>query len=84
MEDILYGTSQAIPSISISPISNSSSFVAIFPVGDKQHSVGVTVLDNGGIDVDVAPHLKERAAGLIENAGIEVGMEFLMKQLAIE
>jgi hypothetical protein len=41
----------------------------------------MSVLENGEIDVDVDEHLKERACGLIEHAGIGVGIEFLRKEL---
>ena len=67
--------------ISISPIPSPPSFIVVFPAGGKQHTVQISVLENGDIDMDVDENLKERVCGLIENAGIGVGLEFLRKEL---
>ena len=81
LEALLDGTCPPIPSISISPIGTPPSFIVMFPVHKKQHQVRISVVENGDIDVDVAEHLKERTSGLIEGAGIGVGMEFLRNEL---
>jgi hypothetical protein len=81
LEDLLNGNSPSLPSASISPVASPPSFIVIFPVGGKEHSVTISVLENGEIDLDVDEHFKERACVLIENAGIGVGIEFLMKEL---
>lgn len=67
--------------ISISPIPSPPSFIVVFPAGGKQHTVQISVLENGDIDMEIEESLKERVCGLIENAGIGVGIEFLRKEL---
>lgn len=83
LENLLGGVFPAIPSISISPIASPPSFVVVFPAAGNLHSVQISVLENGEIDVDVTERLKERASLLIENAGIGVGIEFLRKELPL-
>lgn len=81
LDDLLNGVSASTPSISISPIPSPPSLIVVFPAGGKQHTVRISVLENGEIDLDVDDNLKERASVLIDNAGIGVGIEFLRKEL---
>ena len=82
LEDILDGAWDSVPAISISPVSSPPSFIIMFPVDGGHHGVRLSVLENGEIDLDVDERLKERAAALIENVGIGVGIEFLKKEFA--
>jgi len=80
LEDLLNGTGPA-PSISVSPIPSSTSILAVFPIGQAQRTLRIDVLENGEIGLDLEDGLRERAALLIEHAGIGVGIEFLRKEL---
>ena len=81
LDDLLNGVSPPAVSISISPIPSPPSFIVVFPAGGKQHTVRISIMENGEIDLDVDDRLKQPASGLIENAGIGVGIEFLRKEL---
>ena len=81
LEDLLNQTQSSSP-ISITPVGTPPSFVVVFSIGQEKHDLRISVLENGEIDVNVNGHLKERVCGLIENAGIGVGVEFLRKELS--
>jgi hypothetical protein len=61
----------------VSPL---SLFVAFY-IGSTRHSLQISVLENGELDVDIDEELKNRVTGLIEGAGIGVAIELLRKHL---
>ena len=81
VEDVMKGVSHTGVSISISPIPSLPSFMVAFPVGERLHTVQISVLENGIINLEVDDNLKHRACELIDKAGISVGIEFLRKEL---
>jgi hypothetical protein len=52
-----------------------------FYIGSTSHSLLISVLENGELNVDTEEEMKDRVIGLIEGAGIGVAIEILRKQL---
>jgi hypothetical protein len=63
------------------PTASPLSLLFAFYIGSTRHSLQISVLENGKLDVDTAEELKDRVSGLIEGAGIGVAIELLGKQL---
>jgi hypothetical protein len=82
LEDLLNGTNVCLP-VTISPIAVPPSLLIVFPRDTKLQHMQVSVLENGELRVDVEERLRERLTGLIEGAGIGVGIEFLKKELSV-
>lgn len=82
LEDLLNGTGPATLPVTISPIAVPPSLLIVFPMETKSQNMQISVLENGELQVDVEEKLKERLRGLIEGAGIGVGIEFLKKELS--
>ena len=82
LEDLLNGTVPSALPVTISPISVPPSLLIVFPVETKLQNLQISVLENGELQVDVEERLKGALAGLIEGAGIGVGIEFLRKELS--
>lgn len=53
----------------------------VFFVGSTACSLQINILENGELAVDVDGVSNERISGLIEGAGIGVGIELLRKEL---
>ena len=82
LEDLLNGTGPSTLPVTISPIAVPPSLLIVFPMETKSQNMQISVLENGELQVDVEERLKERLTGLIEGAGIGVGIEFLKKELS--
>ena len=82
LEDLLNGTGPSTFPVTISPIAVQPSLLIVFPMETKSQNMQISVLENGELRVDVEERLKERLTGLIEGAGIGVGIEFLKKELS--
>jgi hypothetical protein len=82
LEDLLTEVSSFSTGISITPIASPPSFIIVFPVNGERRGVQISVLENGELDADVEEHLKRQLCGLIDIAGIGVGIEFLKKELS--
>ena len=82
LEDLLNGTGPSTLPVTISPIAVPPSLLIVFPMETKLQNMQISVLENGELQVDVEERLKERLTGLIEGAGIGVGIEFLKKELS--
>ena len=82
LEDLLNGTGSSTLPVTISPIAVPPSLLIVFPMETKSQNLQISVLENGELQVDVEERLRERMTGLIEGAGIGVGIEFLKKELS--
>jgi hypothetical protein len=81
LDDLLNGSTSSALAVTVSPTLSPLALLVVFFVGSTRHSLQITILENGELDVDFDEVLKERVSGLIEGAGIGVGIELLRKEV---
>jgi hypothetical protein len=84
LDDLLNGSTSSALAVTVSTTLSPLALLVVFFVGSKRHSLKINILENGELDVDVDEVSKERVSGLIEGAGIGVGIELLRKELTLK